>query len=89
MSELRFTWRLSEKASGTVALAAAPGGTGMLEIPIPPGTREASQLRIRVVDRHDELVTAGVIQLGKPASATLPRPAAGPLWVEDDGPRWF
>ncbi len=54
LSELRFTWRLSDHAGGTIAVAAAPGGKRMLEIPIPAGTRAGTQSEIDARDRHYE-----------------------------------
>ena len=85
LDELEFTWRLSDHAGGSIALAAAPGGKGMLKIPIPAGTREGTQLEIHARDRHNELVSAAVIQLGPRELVELPRPDAGRLNVQEDG----
>jgi len=85
LNELQFTWRLLDHAWATIALATAPGGKVMLKIPIPAGTREGAQLEIHARDRHNELVSAAVIQLGDRALVELPRPNTGPLNVQDDG----
>ncbi len=85
LKELQFTWRLPDRARGTIAVAAAPGGKDMLEIPIPAGTRAGTQLEIHARDRHNELVSAAVIQLGQQALVELPRPDAGPLKLLEDG----
>ena len=85
LNELKCTWQLSDHARGTIALAAEPGGKDTLKIPIPARTREGTQLEIHVRDRHDELVSAAVIQLGERVRVELLQPEQGPLNVHEDG----
>ena len=84
LSELTFTWKLGNR-QGRVPAEAAPGATGAIEIPVPPGTREGASLTVEVTNRAGDLVNVATVQLGKRPPRELPRPEAGAPTRRDEG----
>ncbi|MBM3501322.1 MAG: hypothetical protein FJX74_21935 [Armatimonadetes bacterium] len=86
LSEVRFVWSLSDKR-GRGRVAAPPGETGTLSIPLPPGTEAGSELTVEARTEEGEPIAVAVVTLGERPSQALPEPQAGPPSVTREGDR--
>jgi hypothetical protein len=84
LSELRWEWEI-EKAKGTAKIAAAPGDSATLEVPVSPTTAQGSNVIVRVFDAEDQLINVAAIQLGTKAESPLPTPTAGAPEISEAG----
>ena len=74
LSELRFEWKLGDK-SGFAKTKAAPGKTGVLEIPV---TGDGQLLEVRALSPRGFVEDVWQIALGKDPRVALPIPAVKP-----------
>ena len=82
--ELRFDWEINGH-KGRIRPSLAPAARGELEVPIPRGTPEGAQLRLRVTHPSGRLVNESVVSLGKERPESLPQPSAGAPRSSEEG----
>ncbi len=76
LGELTFAWQWRGH-TGKVSASVAPGATGELHVPVPPGAQEGDSILLRVTDSRGELVNVAGMQVGKRPARRLPTPTAG------------
>jgi len=82
-SELKFNWSLN-RHKGRLNPRLAPGARGELEFPLPSGTAEGDDLRLRVTSTAGAVINESIIRLGEEQPPALPCPASGaPRWSDE------
>lgn len=82
LSELRFEWELDGR-KGRADASVPPASSGKIEIPVPKGASQGSEMILRVIDSSGRMVNALCVTLGKPKTRTLPKPVGAPDWTDD------
>ncbi|HWX22690.1 MAG TPA: glycoside hydrolase family 2 TIM barrel-domain containing protein [Candidatus Binatia bacterium] len=83
-NELRFDYQINGH-KGRIQPHLAPGLTGELEFPVPPGTAEGDPLTLRATAASGVLIDESSIQLGNKRDTSRPMPGSGAPQVRREG----